>query len=248
MTGRPPFEPRGAGELYTAHTSQKYEPPSATNPEEAYVSSVIERSLRKAPEERYQTAEAFARVLEILAEPAPRLTRTGQLEACAGPLKIELESGDIARSEGDVVVNAANSKMEMDVGVAAALSRAAGPTVAEEASRHAPASMGDVVWTGAGNLKARWVAHAVSAMSGAVCLQRCTLRVLLGAEIRKAGVVVFPALGTGVGEVPMDLAAKLMLEAIQTFATFNPRFVHTVRIVLFEPAGLARWGIVLKSI
>jgi O-acetyl-ADP-ribose deacetylase (regulator of RNase III) len=208
---------------------------------------VIERTLNKKPEERYQTAEALDRVLEVVAEPTSQIVCTSQDTARVGSINIELAEGDISGSEGDVIVNAANSEMVMDLGVAAALSRVAGPSVEREAMAHAPASMGEVVWTGAGNLKARWVAHAVSAMSGAVCLQRCTLRTLLGADIRQAREVIFPALGTGVGEVPMDLAAKLMLEAVRTFASFQPKYVRTIRIVLFTNSALARWRTILQS-
>jgi O-acetyl-ADP-ribose deacetylase (regulator of RNase III) len=248
LKGKPPFEANSTAEMAHAHLNQQYHPLTASTPAEAYLFSVIERALRKAPEERYQTAEALARILKVVAEPTPQLVCTSQDEARVGSIQIELMVGDITANEGDVLVNAANSQMVMDLGVAAALGRAAGPSVEQQAMKHAPVSMGEVVWTGAGNLKARWIAHAVSAMSGAVCLQRCTLRALLGAEVRQARVVVFPALGTGVGDVPMDLAAKLILEAMRTFASFQPKYVQTIRIVLFNNSALARWRTILQSI
>ncbi|HEX8174365.1 MAG TPA: serine/threonine-protein kinase [Pyrinomonadaceae bacterium] len=248
LTGKPPFEGRTRGELASAHIHQSYQPPTKTSPAEAYLFSVIERTLRKKTEERYQTGEALCRVLEVVAEPPPQIVCTGQDEARVGPLQIELTVGDLSASEGDVLVNAANSEMVMDLGVAAALKRVAGPEVEVEAMEQAPIPMGGVIWTGAGNLKARWLAHAVSAMSGAVCLQRCTLRTLLGAEIRRAKLIVFPALGTGVGDVPMELAAKLTLEAIRTFASFQPKYVQNIRIVLLTNSGLSRWRMILRSI
>jgi O-acetyl-ADP-ribose deacetylase (regulator of RNase III) len=107
--------------------------------------------------------------------------------------------------------------------------------------------MGDVVWTGAGRLRARWVAHAVAAVEGAVCLQRACLRVLLQAEVRRAQSVLFPALGTGVGDVPMDLAAKLILEATRTFAALQPTHVRHVRVVLYDERSLSRWRTVMHS-
>jgi O-acetyl-ADP-ribose deacetylase (regulator of RNase III) len=131
--------------------------------------------------------------------------------------------------------------------VGRALHLAAGPSVQEEAIARAPASMGDVVWTAAGKLRAKWIAHAVAALDGAVCIQRCTLRVLLGAEERKAESVLFPALGTGVGDVPMDLAATLMLESIRTFASLQPRYVTAIRIVLHDDFALQRWRTIIES-
>lgn len=248
LTGEPPFPARTVEEMAQAHLYTEYRPPVARSPIEAYVFSVIERTLRKAPEERYQTAEALARVLSVVVEPTPQFTPTDADGARVGPLRVSLSVGDIAASEADVIVNAANSEMLMDVGVAAALHRVAGDAVEEEAMRHAPAAMGEVVWTDAGRLRARWVAHAVSAMSGAVCLQRCAMRVLLGAEARGASSVVFPALGTGVGAVPMDLGAKLILEAIRTFASFDPDHVRDIRIVLYDAHSLTRWHTILRSI
>jgi O-acetyl-ADP-ribose deacetylase (regulator of RNase III) len=247
LTGVPPFAGQTVTELSDAHQRQPYACPPATNPVAAYLISVIERTLRKQPEERYQTAEELCRVLKVVVEPPPELVCTDPDNARVGALHVELTTGDIALSSADVIVNAANSAMVMDLGVAAALSRVAGPSVEEEAMAQAPVSMGDVIWTGAGKLNARWVAHAVSAMSGAVCLQRCTLRVLLGAEARETETVVFPALGSGVGGVPMELAAKLILEATRTFASFQPGFVRKIRIALFTDRDRARWRTILHS-
>jgi O-acetyl-ADP-ribose deacetylase (regulator of RNase III) len=107
--------------------------------------------------------------------------------------------------------------------------------------------MGQVVWTSAGTLKAKHVAHAIAALDGAICLQRTTLRTLLGAEQRGATSVVMPALGTGVGEVPMALGAKLMLEAFRTFASLRPEHVRAVRVVLFNEEASVQWREVLRS-
>jgi O-acetyl-ADP-ribose deacetylase (regulator of RNase III) len=120
------------------------------------------------------------------------------------------------------------------VGVAAALRRIGGEELASEARSKAPVGMGDVVWTGPGRLRARHVAHAVAALGGAICLGRATLRTLLAAESRQLRRVAFPALGTGVGRVPPALAAKLMLEAIVTFARLKPRSVEMIDLFLYD--------------
>ncbi|HXG67003.1 MAG TPA: protein kinase [Blastocatellia bacterium] len=246
-TGKFPFDGETLQELFNAHVNQPYQPPPAAEPSEAYLFSVIERTLRKNPDERFATADQLARVLRVVAEPPPKYVGTDQDEARIGDLHVALSAGNIAECEADVIVNSSGVQLTMNVGVAAALRQAAGPSVEEQALRHAPASMGDVIWTDAGNLRARWVAHAAAALRGAVCLQRCTLRALLGAEMRQAKSAVFPSLGTGIGDVPMDLAAKLMLEAIGTFATFQPRHVRSIRIVLRRESTLARWRAIMNS-
>jgi eukaryotic-like serine/threonine-protein kinase len=246
-TGNLPFEERNLPELMRAHIDHPYTPPTATEPGEAYLYSVIAKALQKEPAERYSNAATMARLLKVVVEPMPEIISTGENEAQVGSLVVRLSVGNLAVEEGDVIVNAANKELTMKLGVANALRQAAGDSVENEAMANAPVAMGDVIWTTAGKLRARHIAHAVAAIEGAVCLQRATLRVLLGAEVRQANSVVFPALGTGVGEVPMDLAAKLMLEAIRTFAALQPRHVRTVRLVLYDENSIQRWRTIMHS-
>jgi len=246
-TNETPFHGESAAQLGVAHVTESYHPPTPRNPCEAYLFAVVERMLRKRPEERFDSAEAVASALEVVSEPGARLVFHGDDTATVGGLRVEVCVGDISAHEGDVIVSAANWMLVMDRGVAAALKRVGGAEVEAEAQVHAPAAMGQVVWTAAGALRARHVAHAVAALDGAICLQRTTLRALLGAEQRRCGTVVLPALGTGVGEVPMALGAKLMLEAFRTFAWLRPEHVRTVRVVLFNDEALALWREVLRS-
>jgi hypothetical protein len=46
----------------------------------------------------------------------------------------------------------------------------------------------------------------------------------------------------------MDLGAKLVLEAVRTFASFQPEHVREIRVVLFDEKALARWRTILRSI
>jgi O-acetyl-ADP-ribose deacetylase (regulator of RNase III) len=246
-TGQPVFEANGWMEFCKAHLGKKYLPPAANDPAEAYLFSVIERMLRKKPASRYSTGREVAQVLKVIAESGIKYHRSGQDEARVGALQIGLAQGDICACEADIIVNAANTEMKMEVGVAAALRKAAGDMVEREARAHGPAAMGDVVWTSAGALKAQWIAHAVAAINGAICLQRVTLRALLAAETRRAQSIAFPALGTGMGDVPMDLAAELMLEAIKTFSSLQPRYVRKIKIILYDEYALSRWRTILRG-
>lgn len=246
-TNETPFHGNSAAQIGVAHVTEAYRPPTPRSPSEAYLFAVVERMLRKRPEERFDSAEAVASSLEVVAESAPRMIAQGAARARVGSLSIEICVGDISTTEGDVIVSAANWMLVMDRGVAAALKRCGGDEVEAEAMRSAPGAMGQVVWTAAGSLKARHVAHAIAALDGAICLQRTTLRALLGAEERGCGSVVLPALGTGVGEVPMALGAKLMLEAFRTFASLRPEHVRELKVVLFNDEAFAHWCEVLRA-
>jgi eukaryotic-like serine/threonine-protein kinase len=234
--------------LRTAHLEQPYTPPVVDTPEEAYFFAVIARMLRKDLADRYPTAEALVHKLQIITTPPPTVIRFNEDEAQIGDIQIKLSVGDLATRSADVIVNAANTNLTMQRGVAQALRQAAGALVEQEVRQHAPAAMGDVIWTGAGMLPARWIAHAIAALNGAICIQRATLRVLMGAEQRQAHSICFPALGTGVGEVPMDLGAKMLLETVQTFAMLQPRYVRNIEIVLYQETALNRWRTILRSI
>lgn len=240
-TGEDPFEGDDLLAVRKAHLTKEYAPPPTSDPRDAYLFAMIERMLRKAPRERYANAELVARDLDVISTPRPQLQLHGVHRARAGDIAISLVLGDLATHEADVLVSAANWRLTMDVGVAHSLSAAAGESLAEEASKYAPARMGDVVWTRAGALPATHVAHAVAALAGAVCIQRATMRTLLEADVRKARSVAFPALGAGVGDVPMELAAKLMLEATRTFGELSPVHVREVRFVMKDESAFERW-------
>lgn len=249
VTGRPPFEARSVRGLRKAHKDKAYRAPRADDPSLAYLLALARRMLRKDCDDRPPHAGAVARLLSAVACEDPPVVCRG-MEARIGRLRVVIERGDLATTEADVLVSAAYRGLAMDTGVAAALAEAGGERLVREAQRQREVGIGDVVWTKAGQLEAKAVAHAVAAWQGAICLRRCTLRVLLGAERRRYSRIAFPALGTGAARVPMSLAATAMLEAVRTFAAFEPVFVREVRVVIHEeddPQLLSPWLEVLRS-
>ena len=246
LTGSPPFPADNLVQLAHAHAVSTYEPPRSDVPEEAYLFAVVKRLLRKKPSDRYAHAEALIVALSAMRRESVAVAHFPK-GAHMGPLAVWIAQGDLAASTADVLVNAANRLLQMQVGVAAALKEAGGECIEVEARASAPVTMGEVVWTDAGALHARWVAHAVAALAGAVCIQRCVLRLLLEAEARKARSVAMPALGTGVGEVPMSHCAVLTLEAIRTFASLGPRSVRDIQVVLVDDQSVATWCDVLGA-
>lgn len=239
-TGRGPFDVGAIHQLAYAHCEVPYVAPVESEPDAAFFFAVVARCLEKEPGARYPTALAVARALEVIATPPPAIELAPD-GARVGELSMTLSEGDLSRMSADVIVSAANWRMSMAVGVARALSAVGGRRLRQEALKHSPAAMGSVEWTDAGALDATWVAHAVAALNGAICLQRCVLRVLLEADARGARKVLFPALGTGVGRVPMAMAATLMMEATRTLASLGPRHLREVGFVLYGESALKEW-------
>lgn len=246
-TGAPPFHAAGA-ELKRAHIEDPYQSPPAEWPESAYFFSLLSAMLAKSPADRPDSAGDVAALLSRVTPDAPRMRRDSDTTAEIAGIYVEIYTGDIAVAEADVIVSAADWTMKMETGVADALRRAGGDELQTEAQGQAPASIGDVVWTGAGRLQGTWVAHAVAAFAGAVCIQRCTMRVLLDAQARGARSVVFPPLGTGTGQVPTSIAADKMLRAIHTFAQLGPTAIEQIAIALPDDDALAEWSRILCHI
>src|SRR5262245_10239962 len=73
--------------------------------------------------------------------------------------------GDITEQDVDAIVNAANEMLAHGGGVAGAIARKGGPQITSESRRwveeHGRVPTGGAAITGGGNLKARYVIHAV---------------------------------------------------------------------------------------
>jgi O-acetyl-ADP-ribose deacetylase (regulator of RNase III) len=236
-----PFVAGELAELARMHKEEPYRVPACTDPIAAYFGTLLARLMTKDPAARPESAAGTARMLERIATPPPELRRHTDETAHVGDVLVQLEERDLCAAKTDVIVCAAKESLEMRSGVAGALAHVAGEELEREAMAQAPINMGQVVWTGPGKLHCKEVAHAAAAVDGAVCVQRAVLRTLFEAERRGHHSITFPALGTGKGDVPHGLGARLVLEAIRTFAAFEPRHCRTIRIALVTPEAMNAW-------
>jgi O-acetyl-ADP-ribose deacetylase (regulator of RNase III) len=133
---------------------------------------------------------------------------------------ITLVVGDLTQQRVDAIVNAANESLAPGGGVSGAIHRAGGPSIAEEGSRLGGCATGDAKATGAGDLPARWVIHAVGpvwqggGVGEAELLASAYHRSLDVATELRARTVAFPALSCGIYGYPAELAAPVAVRAI----------------------------------
>jgi len=137
-------------------------------------------------------------------------------------MEITIIQGDITNLMVDAIVNAANSYSYMGGGVAGAIKRIGGEEIEMEAVSCAPIPIGSAVVTTAGKLKCKKVIHAPTMEQPASLIdvgnvKEATRAALECAEENGLKRIAIPGLGTGVGGVPMDKAAKAMLDAIVNF-------------------------------
>jgi O-acetyl-ADP-ribose deacetylase (regulator of RNase III) len=135
--------------------------------------------------------------------------------------RIRVRQGDITTFEGDAIVNAANTDLQLGVGVAGAIRQAGGPSIQAECDRHGPIVLGEAAVTGAGKLQVRYVIHAAimaneSEPVTADAIRRCTESALRAAAEHGVTRLGAPVLGSGVGRLPLREAAGVMLDAIAT--------------------------------
>ena len=149
---------------------------------------------------------------------------------------IELVIGDITEQQVDAIVNAANSTLLGGGGVDGAIHGAGGPSILAECRELEGCAPGDVKVTGAGNLPARHVLHAVGPIwrggdsNEAELLASCHRRAIeLAAELG-ARSVAFPAISTGAYGYPVELAAPVAIEATQQALHDHPQ-VELARFV-----------------
>jgi O-acetyl-ADP-ribose deacetylase (regulator of RNase III) len=137
-------------------------------------------------------------------------------------MKITIEKGDITELKVDAIVNATNSYCYMGGGVAGAIKRKGGIKIEQEAVEKAPIPIGHAVLTTAGLLKAKHVIHAATmeqpaSLTDVNNVKEATRAALECADENNLKIIAMPGLGTGVGNVPKDEAAKAIIKTILNF-------------------------------
>ncbi|MCF8885206.1 MAG: macro domain-containing protein [Aigarchaeota archaeon] len=155
-----------------------------------------------------------------------------------GETVIELIKGDITDLEVDVIVNAANSSLKMGGGVAGAILRKGGRVIQEECDKIGYCPVGGAVITSAGNLKARYVIHAVGPRMGEGDedrkLRSATLSALELADKHRVESIAFPAISTGIFGYPKDKCAEVMLTAIIDYLKSKKTGLKKIILCLYD--------------
>ena len=153
--------------------------------------------------------------------------------------KILVFKDNICDRNVDVIVIAANSKLEHVSGVSKAVSERAGEAFKAECNRlvtdEGPILDGRVVVTSAGNLPFKKVIHAVEPEWDKKAAQEKSMgrtpreEKILSYAVTNAldaakgyNSVAIPVISTGIFEFPLELCAKIMVESMLTFFRKNP--------------------------
>ena len=177
-------------------------------------------------------------------------------ERSFGGRLIRLVQGDITRCPADAIVNAANSSLAGGGGVDGAIHDAGGPSIMEELDRirGQGCPTGSAVMTGAGNLPAKHVIHAVGprwrggGKGEEQLLAGAYLSSLRLAEKAGAAVVTFPSISTGIYGYPVEKAAPAALGAVSEFLKAEAKAVREAQFVLFDRFTFAAYEAALGAL
>ena len=146
--------------------------------------------------------------------------------------KIRLVQGDITELETDVIVNAANTQLILGGGVAGAIRKKGGPTIQEECNKIGDTYVGGAVITTGGNLKAKYVIHAVGPRMGEgnedEKLKNATLNSLKLMDEKKLKSIAFPAISTGIFGYPIDRCSKIMISTAKEHLNSNTQIDEVI--------------------
>ena len=133
-----------------------------------------------------------------------------------GNSTLELLEGDITEMKTEAIVNAANARLILGGGVAGAIRKKGGPKIQQECNEIGGTFVGGAVITTAGNLKAKYVIHAVGPRMGEgnenQKLKNATLNSLKLADEKNIKSISFPAVSAGIFGFPIEKCAEIMLK------------------------------------
>lgn len=162
--------------------------------------------------------------------------------------------GDLTTMEVDVVVNAANQRLQHGGGVAAALAAAGGPAVQQESeawvSEHGPVGVGEAAVTTAGNMPADRLVHVVgpryaSRPEDPDHLASAVLAALEATAEMGAGSVALPAISCGVFGYPVAEATRIIAATAATWIATTPDVELDIHLIGYdaELAGALQAGL-----
>jgi O-acetyl-ADP-ribose deacetylase len=129
---------------------------------------------------------------------------------------INILEEDITEMQTDAIVNAANAQLILGGGVAGAIKEKGGPSIQQQCEQIGGTFVGGAVITTGGDLKAKYVIHAVGPRMGEgdedTKLRNATLNSLKLADQHGLKSIAFPAISTGIFGYPIERCAEIMLD------------------------------------
>ncbi len=133
----------------------------------------------------------------------------------------------------DAIVNPANSLGIMGGGISGMLKRQGGDVIQQAAMAASPIAVGAAIVTTAGQLPAKHVIHVPTMEEpgmkiGAENVRRAARAALIAADRNQFKVIAIPGIGTDLGEVPIEEAARAIVEEVRAHRRPCPETIYLV--------------------
>lgn len=143
---------------------------------------------------------------------------------------VRVVQGDLTAETVEAIVNAANEWLQHGGGVAGAIRRQGGDSIQRESDawvkQHGPVRTGSAAITGAGNLAATYVIHAVGPVWGSgndeQKLGSAVRSALALADKHQVKSIAIPGISSGIFGGPKDTCARVILKATVDYLQQNP--------------------------
>ncbi|KAM8933536.1 protein mono-ADP-ribosyltransferase PARP15-like [Pelodytes ibericus] len=168
-------------------------------------------------------------------------------ELAIGEVLVTLKNGDITKENVDALVNLTNKTLSHRFGISKEILEAGGSSLREECTRMGKLPHGDVVVTGAGDLKCKNIIHVIGAKRPA-SIVKAVKEVLEECDDNQLDTVAFPAMGTGAVCLDPQESMKSILKGIREHMSSNIRSsLSGITIVTFTPNVHQGYLKVMKS-
>ena len=166
---------------------------------------------------------------------------------------LEITQGDITLQDTEAIGNAANSALAGGGGVDGAIHRAGGPSImAELKAKYKGCPTGSAVITRGGNLKAKYVIHAVGprysgSTKDAELLAGAYRKSLELCSQHNISSIAFPSISTGIYGYPVENASRIALRTVADYLEKHQE-IELVRFVLFDSKTYRTYEATLKEL
>ena len=242
----PPALDDAIAEQITASFNKQYNQCVFIYYAEPRVVKVVSTSSRQFDQAKKLLVEALASRPDPSVSAKVEFSRKEEVIVLPDGRKLTLKKANIVEEEVDVIVNAANSRLQHGGGVAGAINDASHGEVQKYSDRYfnhkGLVPVGQGVWTNAGgNLKCKLVFHAVGPDSSYTrhdcerLLAQVVSVALSSAEKGNHNSIAIPALSSGIFGVNKELVARCIVDAISNFRfTKAPPALSDIRIVIID--------------
>ena len=164
-------------------------------------------------------------------------------------LKVVVYQGDLTKENVDAIVNPANERLQHNDGAAGAIAKAGGESIQEESDNimckesNGPFKAGEVIATGGGKLLCKFLVHAICPVwnhhapnTAKQILHNAVTNSLNLACRYNATSISMPAIGAGLPQVPLNICAEVLFEAVENFASNEDKMssLREIRFVNFD--------------